>query len=274
MAGRCDSQSNYVNRLKQYSCAALSCVTFLFSAPVFAADSPEANKEQAVAPKKVDMPPFVAEYTVTTNALPITGTGTRSLKSLGNGKFRLEQVAKSFILTLREISEFKMDHCAIIPGSYRYEQSGIGRDRRHLVDFNHNASSAIYEENKTKSVIEIPEDERYYDRLSETLALQCKLLERRSEGTTSGEGMEEPIILNVVDKGSLRTHEFEIKGTETIKVAQTEMKTLRLERVRGNENRQTIMWFAPGQNFALAKLQQINKGKSLMFELKSIKQDF
>ncbi|HBF06726.1 MAG: hypothetical protein CMD81_12860 [Gammaproteobacteria bacterium] len=289
MAGRNDSQQQRASAVKNQikALAIASCIAgFFTSAPLFAETPVQAPHAEAkdieqlaqATEKKADeknvleVAPFVAEYDVETNALPISGSGVRSLKSLGDGRYRLEQVAKSFLLTRREISEFKMDHCDIKPTSYRYEQSGIGRDKRHLIDFNADGKTAIFEENKHKSVIELPENQ-HYDRLSETMVLQCKLLERRlnGEGNTPD---SPPLSIDIIDKESLRTHDFVVIGEETIKVNDTEMKTLRVERQRDNEDRQTIMWFAPGQTFTLVKLEQINKGKSVTLELNSIKQVF
>lgn len=217
-----------------------------------------------------DVAPFIAEYDVETNALPLSGDGIRSLRHLGSGRYRMEQIAKSFLLTRREISEFKMKNCNIKPLSYRYEQSGIGRDSRQLLDFSADQSEVTYEADKKQQQIILPQDRRIYDRLSETIALQCLLIERGAEPDT----LKDPLKLTVVDKGSIRDHVFAITSTETIQMAKSEMKALRVERVRDTDDRQTILWFAPGHNYALIKMQQINDGKTITFSLKSIKQIF
>lgn len=239
--------------------------------PVYAESvSPPPGAKAASDSNTVDVAPFVAEYDVDTDALPVSGTGSRSLKHLGDGHFRMEQLAKSFLLTRREISEFNMTNCDIEPRSYRYEQSGIGRDRRHLLDFHPEEEFVIYEANKNRSKIELPKTNHYYDRLSETLALQCLLLQRQADNVPQDTELE----LHVVDKGALRTHQFAITGEDRVRVADTDMHTIRVERVRDSDQRKTTLWFAPRQNYALVKMEHMNDGKTITFTLKSIKQVF
>jgi len=216
-----------------------------------------------------DVAPFVAEYDVETNALPLSASGTRSLRHLGDGRYRMEQVAKSFLLSLREVSEFWMKNCMITPKSYRYEQSGVGRDRRYLLDFNKQNTSVNYEADKQTSTIGLNAEHIYYDRLSETLALQCALQKQHQTGDH-----EEIIKLFIVDKGTPREHLFKVIGEEVLRVDKTDIKTLKVERVRGNDKRSTTLWLAPSQNFNLVKMIQDNDGKTIEFELKSIKQVF
>lgn len=216
-----------------------------------------------------DVAPFVAKYDVDTNALPLSGDGIRSLKHLGEGRFRMEQVAKSFLLTRREISEFELHNCQITPKSYRAEQSGIGRDRRSILDFSNDKSKVTFESKKQQQVIELPQNKTVYDRLNETLALQCMLIDRGRTDT-----LDQPMNFTVVDKGNLREHTFAVTNTEVLTIAKTEMQVLRVERVRDNDNRQTILWFAPEHNYALVKMEQDTKGKKITFTLKSIEQVF
>jgi len=220
--------------------------------------------------QSLDVAPFVANYDVDTNALPLSGNGVRSLKHLGDDHYRMEQVAKSFLLTRREIAEFTMKNCEITPKSYRSEQSGLGRDRRQLLDFNLQTNIVVFEENKKKKDIQLPKDRVYYDPLSETLALQCLLLKQKADK----KDQSKPIILHVVDKGSLKEHQFKVTGQDTIRVAKTDMATIRVERVRESNERSTLFWFAPRHNFALVKIKQDNKGKTITFNLESIKQVF
>lgn len=218
-------------------------------------------------PDTLEIAPFSAKYKVTTNALPLSGSGARSLKYLGDGRYRLEQIAKSFLLTRREISEFNMKQCQISPLNYRYEQTGIGRDQRHLLDF-HDNGKVVYEANKQQVHIQLPDDKIIYDRLSETLALRCELIARHNQPIVSN------IQLHVLNKDQIRTHDFAVVGEEILKVEKTTVNTIKLIRVRGDDQRNTQMWFAPSHNYALIKMQHTNDGKTITFNLLSMKQVF
>jgi len=231
--------------------------------PVSSQEQTSSTAQSQPSSQLKDVAPFVAEYDLSTSSMFISGDGQRSLKHLGNGRYRMEQTAQSFLMTRREISEFTMKHCQIKPKSYRYEQSGVGSDKRHLIDFDIPKSHAIYEEKKQRTQIDIPKGMLPLDRLSETLALQCQLQSGAQE-----------ITLNLIDKDQLRQHKFKVVGQETIQVASSKVKVLKVERIRDDDNRRTTLWFAPQQNFQLMKMEQENDGKSITLELESIRQIF
>ncbi len=199
---------------------------------------------------------FTAEYKLESDSFAIGGSGKRVLKHLGGDQYRMELTAKSIFLTNREISQFELKDCNIKPIHYRYERTGLGKDKRYLLDFSPDLTSVVYEENKDRKTLTL-DNEVYLDRLSETLAIQCLL-------ASGKEKMEIPIV----DKGKIRSHQFEVTGKELIETKTGKFMALRVERIRPpNSSRKTTLWFAPQLNFQLVRMEQKKESRTFTLTL-------
>ena len=70
---------------------------------------------------------------------------------------------------------------------------------------------------------------------------------------------EDALTLRVADEREVETHRYRVEGRETLEVADREVKTIKVRRVRERDNgRETFLWFAPEHDHALVQLVQRN----------------
>ncbi|MES2662879.1 MAG: DUF3108 domain-containing protein [Pseudomonadota bacterium] len=202
---------------------------------------------------------FSAEYEIKASGVPFGGGGKRTLKKIDTNRYRLELTSSSVFLSTKEVAEFEWDK-GIKPISYRYDRTGVGKDRRYRQYFHINDQRVDFEENKKVNSVRydtvIP-----IDRLTETLMLQCQIAQDKKD-----------VEILIVDRGSLKPHAFKVVGEEKISAPVGSYNAIKVERIAEKDSkRQTIMWFAPELDHQLIQMQQINNNQTFTLKLKTFK---
>ncbi len=190
---------------------------------------------------------FQSEYRLKAAGFPFSVGATRSLAPAADGGWKMEVKAKNFIGEIRETSVFQWDGCVPVTRYYGYRRAGLGRGKTAELRIDPASHQATSERSD--------HEPRTYDagpgatdEIALPLALQCML----SRG-------EDALTLRVADEREVETHRYRVEGRETLEVADREVKTIKVRRVRERDNgRETFLWFAPEHDHALVQLVQRN----------------
>lgn len=200
--------------------------------------------------------PFNAVYKAQYGSLTITAT--RSLQQLSDNTMELRFAANSWLARIEEVSQFNWDpQGQLIPQNYRYQRSGLGRDREAYLDFDWNKHTVINNVQNKPWSMKLPE--AALDKLSYQLQLRHDLINAKDH-----------MHYQIADGGRLKTYEFEVLGKETLKTPVGQLKTIKVKRIRENAKRITHLWLATDWDHLVVKIQQTEKdGKHYEINLAS-----
>lgn len=201
--------------------------------------------------------PFNAEYTADWQAMPMAGSAIRTLENNGQGIWTLHFRAAMLVAQLNEDSRLQIQNGQVMPLSYRYERTGMGKNKSVAYDFNwQNQTVSGHYRNDP---INIPLKRGILDKSSYQLALQLDVAAGKKT-----------MSYQVVDGNKLITQDFRVLGTEVINTGAGSLKAVHVERVRENNTaeRRTDLWFAPEWDYLLVQLvQRETDGKEYQIKL-------
>lgn len=176
----------------------------------------------------------------------ISITATRSLQNLEDGSQRLVFHADSWLASLKEISLFRWneDH-QIRPIRYRYERTGLGRNREAELDFDLVNKRVTNNVQRRPWNMDIPEG--VLDKLNYQLQIRADLL--------SGKPL---LHYQIADGGRLKEYSFEVLGEEVVKTSAGRFNAVKIRRLRKDEDddRSTTFWMARDWDYMIVRLQQ------------------
>lgn len=195
----------------------------------------------ALAESEGALLPYQVAYAATLNGMDIDAK--RELRVNGN-RYEIITSAKNLLGSITEEGTFSLDEQGVIVDhGYEYERNIIGMKKTEELSYDRTAGVANYEEKKKKRQVKL--DGNYLNRLSYQVQLQRDL----SNGQTT-------LQYQVIARGRLKDYNFEILDEETLDTPLGPFKTIKVKRVREDDDRQTIMWFAPELNYLLIQLWQ------------------
>jgi hypothetical protein len=199
--------------------------------------------------------PHEAVYAASYNGLPITAKKTLARSDDG---YRLSLVAKNLLGRIAETEAFHLDDSGTIhPDSYHYERSIFGRGREEIMTVEPGRSEAIYLRKGERHVIEM--EDSYLGPLSYQLAMRRDLIENNPE-----------LCYQVIYRGRVKEYRFRRLGEEKLKTRAGTFDTIKLERVRDDDQRETLLWVAPSLDYLPVRLwQREEDGESYEMELKA-----
>jgi len=203
-----------------------------------------ANTEEMNIPSTANaFIPYQASYTL-----------FRKGSELGKGQRRLEKKADGFHLssnsnikwlflsdTRQEDSHFIINQDIITPLNYHYVRTGTGRDREETINFSPEQITSVYKNNK-KTVKPI---QHTYDPLAYQLALRRDLIDDKKI-----------FSYHIMRRGKETQYIFKRVGTEIVKTPIGRFEAIKLQRVRENSSRDTLIWIAPSLNYSVVKMTQ------------------
>ena len=205
-----------------------------------------------------ELQPFDASYTADWKQVPISGSAERSLKSEGNGRWKLDFEASMLVAGLSEVSIFTLEQGTFMPVSYSFSRNGIGSSKAIDLDFDWKQKK-VMGTNRDESV-SLPLNRGLLDKSTYQLALQQDV----ALGKTS-------MSYQVVDGDDIDTYDFRVLGEERVRTRAGLINAIKVERVRDptKSARKTIFWLAKDWNFLLVRLHQVEKdGKEYQIMLK------
>lgn len=207
----------------------------------------------AVEPK-----PFSASYTADWKQLPVSGTAERSLRHLDGDNWQLSFEASMLVASLTEQSTFRVENTALLPLTYHYERSGLGKGKEIEHDFDWSEKQVIGNDRGTP--VRIPLNRGMQDKSTYQLALQYDV----AAGKKS-------MSYQVIDGDEVETYDFRVLGDDVVRTKAGLIDAVKVERVRDptQSSRKTVLWFAKDWNHLLVRLHQVEKdGKEYQIMLK------
>lgn len=205
----------------------------------------------------LSLTPFNAQYKAFRSGMEL-GTASQTLEQNEAGDYTLTFRSSASFLFLSdkrsETSRFGLKDTQMIPQNYRFSRSGTGKDRNTEIRFSADSKKITINGDKV-----LP-----WQGETDNQLFHLDIRRRLAAGETRFS------YQTVNEKGQPDEETFEVIGEEKLELPVGEIHTIRLQKVRDNNKRQTFIWLAPELDYQLARLQQLKEGKEqLDIQLKS-----
>ncbi|MGM0769523.1 MAG: DUF3108 domain-containing protein [Pseudomonadota bacterium] len=210
------------------------------------ASEPQAHSDNAGSPTP-PLLPLKASYSASMDkGISLNGSATRTLEERDDGTWRYRTKVDSFIADIDESLILRWQDDRVVPLKYRYRLSGfLIRNREEAIDFDWDAGVATGHHEGDRFTLELE---------SGTLDPMGYQLQLHQDMRAGKREME----YRVIDEGDYDTDRFAVIGEETLQTDQGSVDTLKAQKVRDDDSkRQTLMWFAPEQEYLLVRLLQV-----------------
>lgn len=206
----------------------------------------------------LELKPFTASYTADWKQLPMSGSAERSLQALDDGQWQLNFKASMLVASLTEQSVLRLESDELVPQSYLYERSGLGKGKKIEQRFDW-ASKQVLGQDRDKP-IKLTLNTGLLDKSTYQLALQ--------HDVAAG---KQSMSYQVVDGDEVETYDFRVLGEEVVRTQAGMVDAIKVERVRDptKSARKTTLWFAKDWAYLLVRLHQVETdGKEYQIMLK------
>ncbi|MDA9877369.1 DUF3108 domain-containing protein [bacterium] len=189
---------------------------------------------------------YQATYSAEFNGMEIEAT--HRLEQLDSGQYRETLKARNILGKIDEQALFSVsEKRQIIPQEYSYQRSLIGIKRSESQIFNWPNKTVEYsKDGKTKSVAIDP---GLLDIITHKLQLRRDL--------QSG---KEILSYPVISRGKLKQYVYQVVASEVLETAIGPLNTVKVQRVREDGKRQTIIWLATDWDYLAVRLEQKENG--------------
>lgn len=191
--------------------------------------------------------PYEATYTASMNkGVSLNGTAKRSLRPKGDGVWLYRTDVDSFIADIDESLVLRWENNQVVPLQYRYRLSGfLIKDREQTIDFDWEAGIATGKYRGKSFELKLT------DGALDPLGFQLQL----SQDIKTG---KRDMTYQVIDGGNYDHDRFAVIDEEPLETSDGPMPTLKAEKVRAEDSkRETLLWFAPDEDFLLVRLRQV-----------------
>lgn len=237
----------HLNRMTKQSStyrAAILLALGLFTAPTLA--SQPSNDTQDAPQPDAELTPYEVTYTASMDkGITLNGTAKRTLTKKDGGVWLYRTDVDSFIADIDESLILKWENNQVIPLRYRYRLSGfLIKDREQSIDFDWDAGVVTGKDRGKAFKLELREG------ALDPLGFQLQL----SQDIKSG---KRDMTYQVIDGDDYDEDRFAIVDQEPLNTDSGAITTLKAEKVRDEDSkRETLMWFAPDEDFLLVRLLQ------------------
>lgn len=201
----------------------------------------------AVAPNargETVLSPYTATYQANFNGIPVVITQKLEATSAG---YRIATSAANALGSIDEQEDFHLADGAIAVDEYRHKRSFLGSKREERLSIDRGKGIAHYLRDGDPR--DIPLEPGYLGPISYQMQLRRDLAAGNST-----------FHYRVMHRGKVKDYHFRHDGTDTIQTATGAVETIRVRRVRDNNERTTIFWMAPSLDYQLVKLRQEEDG--------------
>mgnify|MGYP001337182121 CR=1 FL=1 len=195
--------------------------------------------------------PFTSSYSASIYGLHV-GNITRSLK-IANGHYQFVSDVKSTLpFTHVEIfakSTGLWTANGPMPVDYHYRYDHFHHSKTINTHFDWSKHIAFTDEQGKKQQVAISAGDQ--DKLSYQLVMRDNLLNNKR-----------PLVYHIADGHDIDTYSFGQTGTNVIQTPAGKLQTVKLQRSNNGPNSENIVfWLAPKNNYAIAKIVDVNNGK-------------
>ena len=191
---------------------------------------------------------YSATYSAEFNGMEIEAT--HRLEQLESGQYRETLKARNILGKIDEQALFRIsEQQQIIPQEYKYKRSLIGIKRAESQIFDWANNTVQYSKGDQKKSIEIAPG--LLDIITHKLQLRRDLKDGK-----------EILSYPIISRGKLKQYVYEVVANEVLETAIGPLNTIKLQRIREDEKRQTTMWLATDWDYLAVKLEQKENGDS------------
>lgn len=201
---------------------------------------------------------FQAVYQLRVNSFAI-GEAQVSLEAQADGRYLYSSRTRSTGLArlfrndqVVESSLFQPHKQHLRPLEYRFDHTGGKKERHAYLKFDWNAGEVANTVEGHTWEMEIPE--RTLDKLIVQLAVMMDLDVGKKE-----------LVYAIADGGKLKEFRFTLVGKETLRVPAGEFATVKLERLRKDNDRTTYFWCAPALGYLPVRIKQIENEDNVTY---------
>ena len=205
------------------------------------------------AAEEIKLEHYEAEYQVTRGGSEY-GEGYRKLEVSPDGEWQLRGKTDIswFILSdtreTRSVFTYNDDKQRFVPIEFLYMRSGTGSDKSFHASFDGQQKEVRNVD--SGRLLDVSWDNGLYDEASVIEKLRLDVAANSEE-----------LRYSIIDeKGREDTYRFAVVGNEQLKTPYGSFETVKVERVRDNNRRQTYFWFAPELDYLLVQMQQFKEG--------------
>ncbi len=199
--------------------------------------------------------PFKVIYQADYKGLPISATGIRELSWQNHEGaevplYTFTSSALSIFAKFTEQSDFVMIGDTARPQFYRYDRTGLGRNKSIRLNFDWDQNQVIDLDSGEYWPLA---DTRISDRLLYQFQLQTDLL---NQGADIALGTQ--LSYRIQDQNTLKDYVFSVKAKVTLNTPLGPVETYEIVRSNDQENRATTLWLAPAFEYMLIRFEQVS----------------
>jgi hypothetical protein len=195
-----------------------------------------------------EMQTYSANYSAKFNGMEIEAH--HQLTQLDSGQYRQTLKASNILGNINEQADFKLvSSTEVVPINYSYKRSLLGSKRAEKQVFDWSNQQMQY--SKKDREVTIPVKPGYLDIITQRLQLRLDL-----------QAGKEHFSYPVISRGKLKLYDYEIVSYGILDTAIGPLNTVRVQRIRKDNKRQTKIWFATDWDYLAVKLELIKDGDS------------
>ncbi|HEY8386490.1 MAG TPA: DUF3108 domain-containing protein [Porticoccaceae bacterium] len=239
----------------------LAALTLCFT--LFAVAGESGSASQQISPPSASHPalqPYHAVYTARYNRMPIEAH--RHLRVDGK-RLTLVTEARNLLGQIHEAEHFHIDsEGRLIPESYVYDRSILGSSRKETTSIDARSRVSVSHRKGEETVLDFEPGQ--LGPLSYQLAMAIDL------GTHDQAEDVDQLSYTVIHRGRLKDYAYRIVEQDVnLDTPLGNLNTLKVERVRDDDDRRTVLWLAPDLNYLPVRLVQAEDGETYEMNIKS-----
>lgn len=207
-----------------------------------------------------ELRPFNASYTISRGKSQI-GSAELLLQRLADGRWSYQQhlstqglmgaLARPFMPADLTRSQFSLKDGHVVPERFTADGSGTDEDQTLNFDW----ASGRVKGTFNRKAVDLPTQPGLLDSLSAQVALMNELLSGRT-----------PQRFILADKGRIKDYNYTAEGSETLRTATGEYRTVIFRSSRPGSDKSTVFWCAPELGYLPVKVER-RDGKDVQFSL-------
>lgn len=198
--------------------------------------------------------PFTAKYRGEAYDMNLDDLGTRTLTSLGDGRYRVEYHAKAMMYSMEESSEFLWQDNRIVPQHYQSEKGTFISKRKSGIHFDWQNGVAHFKYKKREGQFPVQAGDQ--DPITSAFKLAIDIAAGKQE-----------IELREAKKDNVHPRKFELIDEPELNTPLGKIKTVHLKRVHDSDKRETEIWVHKDYPHIPVRLWQDDEGDVFLLEL-------
>jgi hypothetical protein len=166
--------------------------------------------------------------------------------------YKLHQQSQTTFFSAEESSFFNIKEDTVRPHKYSFFREVFGRKLNINTLFNNATESALYQENKDPEIDVSYTNIHALDPANYHIQIRKDLIKNPSL---------KDLNYTVIDDGKKRKFNFSITGQEILQTELGYMNAIKLERIRKNGKKRTVIWLAPEFEYIVLKITHEKRGE-------------